>query len=401
MPNGNNIRRTITNLRDPQQLRELNRQLEWIWNQLLGGLTDRAFSAFGKTKVTEVVQNRIAENIEADVASVIRFKAAISELMVATIAVAHIDWAQINDANVGLLNAMNAVIRELDVTHIDATTLTAAMADIVSLTARSAVVDYAKIHDLGTDTAIINDGEADTFYIKRLAVTSANLVNCIIGELILKSTDGHYYAVHIGSDGTIYTERVTDPTQSEIDAAVTNDGRQIVETNANISSLNGDNLRYNKGIFGEIVTGALTVTGQLSAVEAFIASADIPELRVAALKGLGDVLDISANDTLFLSAGDDSKGLRRVLRLDSTGVHIGDNQNTAHELLLTGDAVDVIVNGVRYSRFTSSHVQFGNYQLRSTSEGGLAFVLVEPEPDPEPPSPVEPLPEGSEPEVTG
>lgn len=41
--NGNKTRVALRNLTDPQQIRELNRQLEWIWNQLLGGLTDKAF----------------------------------------------------------------------------------------------------------------------------------------------------------------------------------------------------------------------------------------------------------------------------------------------------------------------------------------------------------------------
>ena len=35
---------TLNNLNEPQQLRELNRQLEWVWNQLMGGLTQKALS---------------------------------------------------------------------------------------------------------------------------------------------------------------------------------------------------------------------------------------------------------------------------------------------------------------------------------------------------------------------
>lgn len=35
---------TLGNLTEPQQLRELNRQLEWIWNQLLGGLSEKSLS---------------------------------------------------------------------------------------------------------------------------------------------------------------------------------------------------------------------------------------------------------------------------------------------------------------------------------------------------------------------
>ncbi len=38
-------RTTLTNLSEPQQMRELNRQLSWIWDQLLGGLNMKSLSA--------------------------------------------------------------------------------------------------------------------------------------------------------------------------------------------------------------------------------------------------------------------------------------------------------------------------------------------------------------------
>lgn len=36
---------TLTNLTEPQQMRELNRQLSWIWDQLLGGLTLKSLNS--------------------------------------------------------------------------------------------------------------------------------------------------------------------------------------------------------------------------------------------------------------------------------------------------------------------------------------------------------------------
>lgn len=111
-------------------------------------------------------------------------------------------------------------------------------------------------------------------------------------------------------------------------------------------------------------------------------------------------IDLSRNNTILMPTGDDNDGLRRVLRLNDDGLHVGDNQ-TNQELLLTSDSLNVVVNGVRYSRFAANHAQFGNYQLRRTSDGGLAFVIVEPDPEPTPPEP-EPEPEPvEEPEVAG
>ena len=50
-------RMTLNNLSEPQQIRELNRQLEWVWNQLLGGLTSKALS----TDFRSDIERRAAE----------------------------------------------------------------------------------------------------------------------------------------------------------------------------------------------------------------------------------------------------------------------------------------------------------------------------------------------------
>jgi len=51
--NGNAKQRTtLTNLTEPQQMRELNRQLTWIWDQLLGGLSMKSLNS-GARKVID------------------------------------------------------------------------------------------------------------------------------------------------------------------------------------------------------------------------------------------------------------------------------------------------------------------------------------------------------------
>ena len=61
MASSNSMRRQITNLSEPLQIRELNRQLEWIWQQLLGGLTMKNMSSDGVDQVTELVIETTAE----------------------------------------------------------------------------------------------------------------------------------------------------------------------------------------------------------------------------------------------------------------------------------------------------------------------------------------------------
>ena len=67
---------------------------------------------------------------------------------------------------------------------------------------------------------------------------------------------------------------------------------------------------------------------------------------------------------------------RRVVRIDDDGLHVGDNQS-AGEVLIDSESVNVVMNGSKYSRFAGNYVQFGNYQLRRTTDGGLAFKMTD------------------------
>ena len=42
---------------------------------------------------------------------------------------------------------------------------------------------------------------------------------------------------------------------------------------------------------------------------------------------------------------------------------------------MDSSSVNVVFNGQKYSKFSGNYVQFGNYQLRRTSDGGLVFKL--------------------------
>ena len=67
---------------------------------------------------------------------------------------------------------------------------------------------------------------------------------------------------------------------------------------------------------------------------------------------------------------------KRVVRIDNDGLHVGDNQSTG-EVLIDSESVNIVMNGSKYSRFAGNYVQFGNYQLRRTSDGGLAFKMTD------------------------
>jgi len=65
---------------------------------------------------------------------------------------------------------------------------------------------------------------------------------------------------------------------------------------------------------------------------------------------------------------------RRIVRIDDDGLHVGDNLSNG-EVLIDSESVNVVLGGRKYSKFAGSYVQFGNYQLRRSSDGGLVFKL--------------------------
>ena len=76
-------------------------------------------------------------------------------------------------------------------------------------------------------------------------------------------------------------------------------------------------------------------------------------------------------------ADETKQTLLRVVRIDSDGLHVGDNQNSNNEVLIDSEAVNVVTGGTMESKFTGSYIQFGNYQLRRTADNGLAFKVKE------------------------
>jgi hypothetical protein len=67
----------------------------------------------------------------------------------------------------------------------------------------------------------------------------------------------------------------------------------------------------------------------------------------------------------------------KVITIDDDGLHIGDKDSSNCEVLINTDSVNVVTNGQMESKFTGSYIQFGNYQLRRTADGGLAFKIKE------------------------
>ena len=260
---------------------------------------------------------------------------------------------------------------------ISADALAAVMAQIVSLTAKLADVDYLRVKDITANQAIITDGLAEELYIERLAVTSANMVNAVIGSLIVKGDDDKYYAIHVGAEGGIVTEEVT-VSQEEIDAGETESGRQIVTTTVNAASLNGTTVKAQQAILGTILTDALTA-GAITAMEATIASAQIPALYTSVISALGNELLLQADDAIRLLLSNAGQ-YNSYFDFTGSGLRIrrdGSKWSTlagADAYYIDHDEVAGHVGAFRQDGLTVDGIQIGDIIARKTERGGWAWV---------------------------
>ena len=217
---------------------------------------------------------------------------------------AHLEKVAAEELTADALYAALAKVQALAADSITADTiqtdaLVAALGRFVALYAGTGEFDLATIQNLLSNALILQEGVADSMMITNLAVTSANLLNATIDKLVLKGSDGKYYRVFIGADGTIQTEEVT-VTDGEIEAGETGDGRQIVATTANVGSLNATTVKASQAIIGTIFTESLTA-GKITANEALIASMTAPLIYTTAITALGNSLDLSANESIRLT----------------------------------------------------------------------------------------------------
>lgn len=193
---------------------------------------------------------------------------------------------------------ISLMVESLNADNISTDRLGAALGEFVAVYSHTVGIDFADIKDMTTGKAIIREGAAGELYIDRLVSTSANILSGVLGELIVKGSDGGYYQIVIGSDGNITTLPVN-VTDGEAAAGQTGAGQAIVETTVNVRDLNAQSIKGSSAIITEIFTDALTA-GKITAGQAMIASATVPELYTTAIKAIGDSIDLTANTTIRL-----------------------------------------------------------------------------------------------------
>ena len=300
------------------QLRDLAVQYAHLGTAAIEQLSANSITAL-KAYITEIVAGSVTtDELYAGIAAISK-----AQLTTANIEEANIDWAQIADLQAGNIAALAAYINDLTAESIETNALYAAYAHMFSLAADNiaagsvsadnlaavmadiihAEVDVgefalAEVKNLLANALVLQAGQAGSMSIVNLVVTQANMLNATVDNLIMPGTDGKYYQIIVGTNGSISTAEV-EVTEEEIAAGQTASGKQIVASTINADTINGSTVTAQQAVLNTVLTQALTA-GKITAVEAMLASATVPTLYATSIKALGDSIDISANQQIQL-----------------------------------------------------------------------------------------------------
>ena len=246
-----------------------------------------------------------------------------------------------------IISAVQAKIGEIVAGKITTDELFAAILDAVKLSAETGNFTFAEIKNLLANTMFVTQGVGDKIQIANLSVTEANIVSLSVGDLLIRNENGEMVRLYVDADGNVLTgEPIADGTLS---------GAKLIEGSITTAQLNAEEIFANNGTVMNLIAGSLTAN------EAFIDS--IVTTTIGNLSGMLELYVRKDN-------------LETYLRLLTDGVHVGQSGNSS-EVVVTPETVDVRLNGATYSQFASNYVQFGNYQLRRSADGGLVFKLKE------------------------
>ena len=249
-------------------------------------------------------------NLNAEIAKIAK-----AQITAANIESAAIDWAAIEDLNaavakIALAQLTTANINNAEIDWASITQLQADIATLVNASIKTADIDWAQIKDLTAGTAIIEKGVNGKLYVADLAVTEANMASLTVGELIVKGSDGCFYALSIAEDGTVTTVK-----KSVGDADIGNNsvsGGKLIEKTITARELNVASIFADEALVGAITAANIDVSS-LFAAEAFIAQLN--------------AVDISGNESLRLvvdAAKDEA--------LDATGEAVAQIALTAEQI---------------------------------------------------------------------
>ena len=236
-------------------------------------------------------------NLNAQIAEI-----ALAQITAASIEAADIDWANIADLNAAIARIAVAQLTTANINHAEIDwagigELQAAIAELTHASIGTADIDWAQIKDLTTGTAIIEKGVNGKLYVADLAVTEANMASLTVGELIVKGEDGGFYALSVGENGEITTEKKQVGNADVQDNALS--GGKLIEQTITARELNVASIFADEALIGAITAANIDV-GSLFAFISQLNAVDISgneSLRLTVEAARDEALD-AAGETL-------------------------------------------------------------------------------------------------------
>jgi len=213
---------------------------------------------------------------------------ALAQITAANIEQAHIDWANITELNaaiaqIAVAQLTTAHLHDASIDWASITALNTAIATMVNANIGTADIDWARIKDLTTGTAIIERGINGKLYVADLAVTEANMASLTVGELVVKGIDGCFYSISVDESGAVSTTKKEVTGSDMADASLP--GGKLMEGTITARELNVVSIFADDALIRAIKAANMDVD-DLFAHSAFIAKLE--------------TVDISGNETLRL-----------------------------------------------------------------------------------------------------
>lgn len=203
----------------------------------------------------------------------------------------------------GALAAVDAHLQSAQVDWAAIGTLQAAIAAVARQEIGAADIDFARIKDLSSDTALITRGSAGELYVSQLRVTEGNFASLTVGQLVVRGADGGLYALMVDGEGNVSASRKQMGNDDVADGAI-DGGKKLLSGSVTAGTLDVQN------IFGESALINHLIAANLDVDTLFVRQATL-----SALNGL----DIRGNPFLRLYAeekadADDVAGLMTRMR---------------------------------------------------------------------------------------
>lgn len=175
---------------------------------------------------------------------------------------------------------------------------------------------------------------------------------------------------------------------SQSQVIMTDNAMEAISNNVTISA--ADQLELSAGEFAKLSANITILTASQISAEAsknidLTANESIHiyaanQIDIDAL----EELNLSSNTSITLAIRSEVEEQTKSMQLQSDGLHIGIAQKseeggyefTGNQVVITDNSVDIRISETTYSQFGQNYVQFGNYQLRQSSDGGLVFKMV-------------------------